>query len=53
MGVEDAFWATARYLDRYPAELSYCLNLMVGFEDVEVDHCGRLTAMGGVWPRVM
>jgi hypothetical protein len=40
-------------LDRFPDELSYCLHLLIGFDGVEVDHGGRLTAIGGVWPLVV
>ena len=37
-------------MDRFPADLSYCLHLLIGFDGVEVDHGGRLPAMGGVRP---
>jgi hypothetical protein len=30
-----------------------CLHLLIGFDYGEVDHGGRLTAMGGVWPLVI
>jgi len=40
-------------LDRFPADLSYCLHLLIGLGCVEVDHGGRLTAMGGVGPLVV
>jgi hypothetical protein len=35
-------------LDRFPACLSYCLHLLNGFNAVEVNHGGQLTAMGSV-----
>ena len=35
-------------LDSFPAELNYCLHLLIGFGCVEIDHGGRLSAMGGV-----
>ena len=40
--------ATPQTLDRFPVDLSYCLHLLVGFGVVEVDHGGRLSAMGSV-----
>jgi hypothetical protein len=40
-------------LDRFPADLSYCLHLLIGLGCVEVDHGGRLTAMGGVGPQMV
>ena len=40
-------------MDRFPAELSYCLHLLMGFDYVEVDHGGRLSAMGGMGPLVV
>ena len=39
-------------MDRFPGDLSYGLHLLVGFDGVEVDHGGRLSAMGGVGPLV-
>jgi hypothetical protein len=35
-------------LDKFPADLSYCLHLLIGFDGVEVDRGGRLSAMGSV-----
>jgi hypothetical protein len=35
-------------LDSFPADLTYCLHLLIGFDGIEVDHGGRLPAMGGV-----
>ena len=32
----------------FPGDLSYCLHLLISFDAVEVDHGGRLTAMGSV-----
>jgi hypothetical protein len=40
-------------LDRFPGCLSYSLHLLIGFDDVEVDHGGRLTAMSSVWELVV
>jgi hypothetical protein len=40
-------------LDRFLAGLSYGLHLLIGFDVVEVDHGGRLTAMGSVWAMVV
>jgi hypothetical protein len=40
-------------LDRFPAELSYCLHLLIGLGCVKVDYGGRLTAMGGMGPLVV
>jgi hypothetical protein len=40
-------------LDRFLADLSYCLHLLIGFDCLEVDHGGRLSAMGGVRPLVV
>ena len=40
-------------MDRFPAELSYCLHLLIGFNVIEVDHGGRLSAMGSVWVMVV
>ena len=40
-------------MDRFPADLSYCLHLLIGFDGVEADHGGRLSAMGGVGPLVV
>jgi hypothetical protein len=37
-------------LDSIRDDLSYSLPLLVGFDLVEVDHGGRLSAMGGVGP---
>jgi hypothetical protein len=31
----------------------YCLHLLIGLGCVEVDHVGRLTAMGGMGPLVV
>jgi hypothetical protein len=39
-------------LDRFPGDPSYRLHLLIGVDVVEVDHGGRLTAMGGVWAMV-
>lgn len=33
--------------------LSYCLQLLINFDIFEVDHGGRLAAMGGVGPQVV
>jgi hypothetical protein len=35
-------------LDRFPGELSYGLPLLIGFGCRNVDHSGRLAAMGSV-----
>jgi hypothetical protein len=40
-------------LDSFRDDLSYSLPLLVGFDLVEVDHGGRLSAMGGVGPLVV
>jgi hypothetical protein len=40
-------------LDRFPAGLGYSAGLLIGFDAVEVDHGGRLPAMGGVRPLVV
>jgi hypothetical protein len=40
-------------LDRFPGDLSTCLHLVVGFDVVEVNHGGRLAAMGSVWAVVV
>jgi hypothetical protein len=40
-------------LDSFRAELSYCLHLLIGLGCLEVDHGGRLTAMGGMGPLVV
>jgi hypothetical protein len=32
-------------LNRLSPDLSYCLHLLIGFDGVEVDHGGRLSAM--------
>ncbi|WP_233092613.1 hypothetical protein, partial [Paracoccus sp. IB05] len=40
-------------MDSIPGELSYCLHLLIGFDGVEADHGGRLTAMGSVWALVV
>ena len=32
----------------FRVSLSYCLRLLISFDAVEVDHGGRLPAMGGV-----
>jgi hypothetical protein len=40
-------------LDRFPADLSYCLHRLIGFDGVEADHGGRLSFMGGVGPPVV
>jgi len=40
-------------LDSFRGDLSYGLHLLIGFNAVEVDHGGRLTAMGGVGPQVV
>jgi hypothetical protein len=37
-------------LDKFPADLSYCLHLLIGFNVVKVYHGRQLTAMGGVGP---
>ncbi|PWK60804.1 hypothetical protein C7455_1031, partial [Roseicyclus mahoneyensis] len=34
-------------------DLSYCLDLLIGLGCVEVDHGGRLSAMGGMGPLVV
>jgi hypothetical protein len=36
-------------LDSFRVDLSYCLHLLIGFDVVEVDHVGWLTAVGGMW----
>ena len=38
----------SQLLDNFLADLSYWLHLMIGFDVVEVDHGGRLTAKGSV-----
>src|SRR5699024_6670706 len=40
-------------LDRFPARLSYCLRLLIGFNAVDVGHGRRLSAMGGMRPLVI
>ncbi len=40
-------------MDRFLAGLSYSTGLLIGFASVEVDHGGRLSAMGGVRPLVI
>ena len=40
-------------LDRFLGDLSYCLRLLIGFDAIEVDHGGRLPAMGGMRPPVV
>jgi hypothetical protein len=40
-------------LDSLRDDLSYCLHLLIGFDCIEVDHGGRLTAMGGMGPLVV
>ncbi|WGT51425.1 hypothetical protein [Thioclava nitratireducens] len=40
-------------MDSFRGDLSYSLPLLVGFDLVEVDHGGRLFAMGGVGPLVI
>jgi hypothetical protein len=40
-------------LDRFRADLSYGLDLLIGFNAVEVDHGGRLSAMGGMGPQMV
>ena len=40
-------------MDSFRGNLSYSLPLLVGFDLVEVDHGGRLSAMGGVGPLVV
>jgi putative addiction module killer protein len=40
-------------LDSFRDDLSYFLPLLVGFDLVEVDHGGRLSAMGGMGPLVV
>jgi hypothetical protein len=35
-------------LDSFPADLSYCLRLLIGFDAVEANHDRRLPAMAGV-----
>ncbi len=40
-------------MDSFRGDLSYSLPLLVGFDLVEVDHGGRLSAMGGVGPLVV
>lgn len=39
-------------MDRSSADLSYCLHLLIGLGCGEVDHGGRLSAMGSVWAMV-
>jgi len=39
-------------LDRFRGDLSDVLHLLIGLGCVEVDHGGRLTAMGGMGPLV-
>ena len=43
----------SQLLDRFPADLSYFLHLLICFGCVEVDHGGRFAAMGGVGPLVV
>lgn len=38
-------------LDRFPADSSHCLHLLIGLLGVEVNHGGRLVAMVGAWPQ--
>ena len=45
--------ATPHRLDSFRDDLSYSLPLLDGFDLVEVDHGGRLSAMGGVRPLVI
>ena len=40
-------------LDRFQAALSDGPHFVIGFDYVEADHGGRLTAMGGVGPQVV
>ena len=40
-------------LGQFPAGLSYCPRLLIGMYCVEVDHGGRLTAMGSIWAMVV
>ena len=45
---------TARMKTRSePADLSCCLPLLIGFDGVEGDHGGRLSALGGAGPLVV
>ena len=45
--------ATPHRLDSFRDDLSYSLPLLDGFDLVEVDHGGRLSALGGVRPLVI
>jgi hypothetical protein len=40
-------------LDSFQDDLSYCLHPLIGFDCIEVEHGGRLTAMGGMGPLVI
>jgi choline dehydrogenase len=40
-------------LDRFPADSSCCLRLLIGFDGVEADHGEQLSAVGGVGPQVV
>jgi hypothetical protein len=40
-------------MDRCPGDLSDCLDLRIGFDCVEADHGGRMSAMGGARPQVV
>ena len=37
----------------FPADLSYCLPLLIGFSRFKLDHGRRLSAMRGVAPQVV
>ena len=38
------------FIGSVPGDLSHCLHLPVSFDDFDVDHGGRLSAMGCVGP---
>ena len=40
-------------MNSFRDDLSYSLPLLVGFDPVDVDHGGWLSAMGGMWPPVV
>ena len=40
----------SRLLDSFPAELGYCLHLLLGFDAAKAAYGGRVTAIGGVGP---
>jgi hypothetical protein len=40
-----AFRASPQILDKYSGDLSWCLHPLTGFDVVELDHGGRLSAI--------